>query len=100
VIDPSVTTVIEIVDVVLRSYFMTPATEPKLTNTEEVHEVIRGLTLSKSPGPNGIPNRAMMNPTASDISACPNFQCGLPHPSLHYRAKKRSIAPYTQTGTG
>jgi len=45
--------------VVLKSYLMTPASEPKLTNPEEVHEIIRGLKISKVPGPNGIPNRAM-----------------------------------------
>jgi hypothetical protein len=31
------------VDVALESYFQTPASEPKLTGPEEVHEVIRGL---------------------------------------------------------
>jgi hypothetical protein len=47
------------VDVVLRSYFMTPASEPKLIKPEEVQDVIRGLKFSKAPGPNGIPNRAL-----------------------------------------
>jgi hypothetical protein len=47
VTDPSVS---------LRSYFMTPAIEPKLTNLEEVQEAIRSLKISKAPGPNGIPN--------------------------------------------
>jgi hypothetical protein len=56
---PSVPAVIEMVDVALRSYFMTPASEPKLTNPEEVQEAIRGLKVSKAPGPNGIPNRAL-----------------------------------------
>jgi len=58
VIDPSVPTVIEMVDVALRSYFLTPASEPKLTNLDEVQEAIRGLKVNKAPGPNGIPNRA------------------------------------------
>ena len=57
--DPSVPAVIEMVNVGLRSYFMAPASEPKLTNPEEVQEAIRGLKVSKSPGPNGIPNRAL-----------------------------------------
>jgi hypothetical protein len=35
------------------------ATEPKLTTPEEVQEAIRGLKVSKDPGPNGIPNRAL-----------------------------------------
>jgi len=51
--------VIEMVDMVLRSYFMTPASKPKLTNPEEVQEATRGLKVSKAPGPNGIPNRAL-----------------------------------------
>jgi hypothetical protein len=59
VADPSVPAVIEMVDVALRSYFQTPASEPKLTNPDEVHEAIRGLKVGKAPGPNGIPNRAL-----------------------------------------
>jgi len=43
----------------LRSYFLTPVSEPKLTNPDEVHEAIRGLKVGKAPGPNGIPNRAL-----------------------------------------
>jgi len=38
---------------------MAPASEPKLTNSEEVQEAIRGLKVSKAPGPKGIPNRAL-----------------------------------------
>jgi hypothetical protein len=49
---------IEMVDMALRSYFMTPASEHKSTNPEEVQEAIRGLKVSKAPGPNSIPNRA------------------------------------------
>jgi hypothetical protein len=56
---PSVLAVIEIFDVELRSYFMTPASEPKLTNPEEVQESIRGLQVSKAPGQNHIPNTAL-----------------------------------------
>jgi hypothetical protein len=41
---------IEIVNVALRCYFMTPASETKLTNTEEVQDVIRGFKVSKNPG--------------------------------------------------
>jgi hypothetical protein len=37
VADPSVPAVIEVVDVGLRSYFPTPAREPKLPNPDEVH---------------------------------------------------------------
>jgi hypothetical protein len=59
VTDPSVPPVIEMVDVALRSYFMTPASEPKLTNLDEVQEAIRGLKVSKAPGPNGIPKMTL-----------------------------------------
>jgi hypothetical protein len=45
--------------VALRPYFITPISEPKLTNPEEVQEAIGGLKFSKAPGPNGIPNRAL-----------------------------------------
>jgi hypothetical protein len=50
-----------VVDVALRSYFLTPAWEPKLTTPEEVQEVIIGLKVTKASGPNGIPNRALMH---------------------------------------
>ena len=59
VTDPSFPAVIEKFDVGLRSYFMAPASESKLTNPEEVQEAIRGLKASKAPGPNSIPNRAL-----------------------------------------
>jgi archaellum component FlaG (FlaF/FlaG flagellin family) len=59
VTDPSVPAVIETVNVGLRSYFREPASEPKLTNPEEVQEAIRGLKVSKVPGTNGIPNWAL-----------------------------------------
>jgi len=38
---------IEIFDVVLRSYFLTPASESKLTNPDEVHEAMWGLKVSR-----------------------------------------------------
>jgi len=50
---------IRCVDVMLLSYFLTPASEPKLTNTSEVHEVIQGLNFGKAPDPNGILKRAL-----------------------------------------
>ena len=59
VTDPLVPTVIEMVHVALNSYFPTPASEPKLTNPDEVQEATRGLKVRKAPGPNGIPNRAL-----------------------------------------
>jgi hypothetical protein len=55
--DPSVPAIIEMVDEGLRSLFIAPASEPTLTNPEEVQKAIMGLNVSKAPGPNGIPNR-------------------------------------------
>ena len=56
---PSVPAVIEMVDVALESYLQSPASEPKLTNPDEVRDAIMGLKVGKAPGPNGIPNRAL-----------------------------------------
>ena len=50
VTDPSVPAIIEMVDVGLRSYFMAPYSEPKITDLQEVQEAIRGLKFSKAPG--------------------------------------------------
>jgi len=47
------------IDVELGPYFLTPASEPNLSIPDEVHETIRGFKVSKAPGPNGIPNRAL-----------------------------------------
>jgi hypothetical protein len=59
VTDPSVQAVIEMVDMALRSYFMSPASEPNLNNHEKLQEAIRDLKVSKALGPNGILNRAL-----------------------------------------
>jgi hypothetical protein len=56
--DPSVPAVIEMVHVALRSYFQTSASELKLTNPDEVYEIIRGLKVGKASGRNGTPKRA------------------------------------------
>jgi len=92
--DPSVSAVVKIVDVSLRSYFLTPAREPKITNPDEVHEAIRGLKVSKAPGPNGIPNRAMKHLPPPR----PDFECGSPHPSLLYSVEAGSGDLYPYTG--
>ena len=57
--DPSVPTVIEMLDVATRYYFLIPASESKLTNPDEVQEAIRFLKVNKAPGQNGILNRAL-----------------------------------------
>jgi hypothetical protein len=49
----SVPAVIEMVDMAL-SYFLTHASESKLTNPDEIQEVIRGIKVGKASGPNGI----------------------------------------------
>jgi len=59
VTDPSVPEIIEMVDVALRSYFLTPASEPNLTNPDEVQEAVRCLKVSKALGPNSFPNRTL-----------------------------------------
>jgi hypothetical protein len=56
---PSDPVTIEVVDVALRAHSFAPASEPKLTNPDEVQEAIRVLKLGKAPGPNGIPNRTL-----------------------------------------
>ena len=55
----SVPAVIEMVDVALRSYFLTHASERKLTNPDEVQEAISGLKVGKYPGPTRIPMRTL-----------------------------------------
>jgi hypothetical protein len=47
------------VDVALRAYSYEPTGEPMLTDPAEVQDVIRRLKISKAPGPDGIPNRAL-----------------------------------------
>ena len=68
VTDPSVSAVIEMVDLRLRSYFMASASEPKLTNPEEVQKTIRVPKVSKAPGPKGIPNRALKHLSQRAVS--------------------------------
>jgi hypothetical protein len=47
------------VNMELESYLQTPASEPMLTNPEEFQDVIRGLKVSKAPGPDSITNGAL-----------------------------------------
>jgi hypothetical protein len=57
--DPSVPAVIEVVNEAMRAYSFAPASEPKLTKPTEVQDTIRGLKVGKSPGQDGIANRAL-----------------------------------------
>ena len=59
VTDLSVPAVIEMVDVALRSYIVTPANERNLTDPDEVHEAKSTLKVSKAPGTNDLTNRAL-----------------------------------------
>jgi hypothetical protein len=59
VTDPSVSAVIEMVNVALRSYFISPVIEPQFTTPDELYTAIKVLKASKAPGPNGIPNRVL-----------------------------------------
>ena len=68
VTDPSFPAVFETVDVALRSNFMTPVSEPNLTNPGEVQEAIMGLRVSKAPVPERYPKQRLeASPTASGI---------------------------------
>jgi hypothetical protein len=59
VTDLSVPVVIEMVDVALRSYIVTPANEPNLSDPDEVHEAKSTFKFSKAPRTNGFTNRAL-----------------------------------------
>ena len=52
----------------LKSYFQTPASEPKLTNPDEVHEANRGLKVGKAPARHRIPNRALKHLSQCAVS--------------------------------
>jgi len=79
------------VEVALSSYFQTPASEPNLTNPDEVHEAIRGLKFGKTPGPNGIPNiRLEASFPASGIPAGTDIYRNSPRPSLPFLVEARS----------
>ena len=47
------------VDDAFRAYSYAPASDPPLTNPVEVQDAIWGLRVGKTPGPDGIPNRAL-----------------------------------------
>jgi hypothetical protein len=57
--DLSFSAVIEVIDVALKFYILTPASEPKLTTFDEVQEAIRCIHFSKAPVQNGVPDRAL-----------------------------------------
>jgi len=61
------------VDVALRSYFLTPASEPKLSKPDDVHRAIRGLKVSKLLSQKGIPNRAFKHFPQRAVSLLAQF---------------------------
>ena len=52
----------------MHSISVTPASEPKVTNPDEVHETIRRLKVGKAPGRNSIPNRTLKHPPQRAVS--------------------------------
>ena len=91
---PSVPAVIETVDVALELYLQTPASEPKLTNPDEVREAIRGLKVGKAPGPNGIPNSALKHLPMRAVLLLVQI-CNVMHPSLSSSLEARSCDLHT-----
>jgi hypothetical protein len=86
VTDPSVPAVIEMFDVALRSYFLTPSSEPKLTNPDEGSQGRQGS------GPKRYTQQGLeASSPASGIPPGPDFQYDSPHPSLPYRVEARSV---------
>ena len=80
---PSVLAVIEMVEVALMSYFLTLASEPKLTNPDKVHEAIGGLKFSKGSRPERYPKqRLQASSAASSFPPGADLQSGCPHPPL------------------
>jgi hypothetical protein len=66
--------------VALRSYFLIPISEPKLTIPDEVQEAIRGLKVRKAPGQNGVPNRALKHLPRERYQYWPRFSMRLSSP--------------------
>jgi hypothetical protein len=56
---PLVPAVIQVVYVALRSYYLTATSKHKLISPDEVQETIKSITVGKTPGLNGITNRAL-----------------------------------------
>jgi hypothetical protein len=70
--DPSFPASFEFVYVTLKSYFKTPASEPKLTDPDDVQEAIRDFKFG--PGPEPYPEQGLKaSPTASGFPPGPDF---------------------------
>jgi len=66
--DPSVPALTEVVNDLMRTYSLAPASESKLTNPTQVQHTIWGLKVGKAPGPNGVQNRALKHFPLSFLS--------------------------------
>jgi hypothetical protein len=73
VTDPSLPSVIEIVGVALKSFFLTPASYRNLTNPDEIQEAIMAVEVSKALEPNCIPHRDLKHLPQPVVSPWPGF---------------------------
>jgi len=79
----------------LKSYFLSPASEPQLTNPDEVHEAIRGSQGHQGFGPERYTEQDTEAPSqASGFLPRPYIQRGSPHPSLSSNVEARSSDLY------
>jgi hypothetical protein len=78
------------VDVTLMSYFLTVASKPKLTNSDEVKEAVRCLKFSKAPTLPVSEQGSKVSSQASGISPGPDIQCNSTHSSPPYSVEARS----------
>jgi hypothetical protein len=83
----------------LRSSFLTLASEPKLTNIEELQEAIRGLKVSKAMGPTGVPNRDLKHFPQRAGSLLSRFSTQFSSPIISLQCGS-TLVLYTQTGEG
>jgi len=99
VTDPSVPAVIEKVDVALRSYLVSPASEPKLTTPRRGSGSHQGSQGQQGSGPKRYPEQGPeTSPTASGFPPCLNIQHHPHHPSLPYCVEVRPGDLYTEAG--
>jgi hypothetical protein len=73
VTDPSIPIVIEMAEVASMSYFLIPASKPKLTNPDDVQESIRGLKIRKAPDPKPIQYKALKHLPSEQYPSSPRF---------------------------
>jgi len=58
----------EVVNEAMRIYSLASASESNPTNPTGLQHTIRGFKVSKAPGPNGVPNKALKRLPLSAIS--------------------------------